>query len=95
MEDEAGQLLKKIMNRSSNDDDLHGGAYTGGAGIAYAMLRASSSSFNHSREESMKYGRRILMQHLEAAKKVNFKHSSKKTVALVLSIDLMNAVALF
>lgn len=75
LENEAGQLLKKIMNRSLSNDDLHGGAYTGGAGIAYAMLRASSSSFNHSREESMKYGRSVLMQHLEAVRKVRSKHS--------------------
>ncbi|KAM3725970.1 LanC-like protein [Dirofilaria immitis] len=69
LENEAEQFLRKIMNRSSNIDDLHGGAYTGGAGIAYAMLRASSSSFNHRCEESMKYGRRLLMQHLEAVRK--------------------------
>lgn len=73
LENEARQLLKKIMNRSLSNDDLHGGAYTGGAGIAYAMLRASSSSFTHDRKESTKYGKRILMLHLEAVRKVHFK----------------------
>ncbi|KAL3982406.1 Lanthionine synthetase C-like family protein [Acanthocheilonema viteae] len=85
LENEAEQLLKKIMNRSSSYDDLHGGAYTGGAGIAYAVLRASSSSFNHSREESMKYGRRVLMQHLEAVRK---KESSRETCYLLGSLSI-------
>ncbi|CAG9539667.1 unnamed protein product [Cercopithifilaria johnstoni] len=85
LENEAGQLLKKIMNRSSDDDDLHGGAYTGEAGIAYALLRASSSSFNHSREESMKYGRRILMRHLEAVRK---NKSNRETCYLLGSLSI-------
>lgn len=71
LENEAEQLLKKIMNRSLNGADLHGGAYAGAAGIAYAMLRASSSPFNRNREESLKYGRRVLTQHLEAVRKVH------------------------
>uniref|UniRef100_A0A915PFW6 Uncharacterized protein n=1 Tax=Setaria digitata TaxID=48799 RepID=A0A915PFW6_9BILA len=75
---EAEQLLKKIMNKSLSNDDLHGGAYTGGAGIAYAMLRASLSTFNHNREKPLRYGRRVLMQHLEAVIKVHFKHSLQR-----------------
>ncbi|EFO26306.1 hypothetical protein LOAG_02178 [Loa loa] len=85
LENEAEQLLKKIMNRPSSNDDLHGGAYTGGAGIAYALLRASSSSFNHNQEESMKYGRHILMQHLEAARK---EESNRETCYLLGSLSI-------
>ncbi|VDO26329.1 unnamed protein product [Onchocerca flexuosa] len=85
LENEARQILKKIMNRSSSNDDLHGGAYTGGAGIAYAILRASSSSFNHNRDESMKYGSRLLMQHLEAIRK---KESNRETYYLLGSLSV-------
>ncbi|VDO50244.1 unnamed protein product, partial [Brugia timori] len=85
LENEARQLLKKIMNRSLSNDDLHGGAYTGGAGIAYAMLRASSSSFTHDRKESTKYGKRILMLHLEAVRK---KESNRETCYLLGSLSI-------
>uniref|UniRef100_A0AAF5PHE5 LanC-like protein 3 n=1 Tax=Wuchereria bancrofti TaxID=6293 RepID=A0AAF5PHE5_WUCBA len=85
LENEARQLLKKIMNRSPSNDDLHGGAYTGGAGIAYAMLKASSSSFNHDREESTKYGKRVLMLHLEAVRK---KESNRETCYLLGSLSI-------
>lgn len=72
LENEAQKLLKKITKKSLSDHDLHGGAYTGEAGVAYAVLRASSSScFREQQEELLGYGRQVLQQHVKAAKKVS------------------------
>lgn len=70
LQNEAQKLLKKITKKSLSDNDLHGGAYTGEAGVAYAVLRASSSPcFREQQEELLGYGRQILQQHVKAAKK--------------------------
>ncbi|VDN07366.1 unnamed protein product [Thelazia callipaeda] len=68
LEQRALLYLREIFSQCYSNVDTHGGAYSGLAGIAYAMLRASFH-FEDNKFELLKFGNRILKQHYNEARK--------------------------
>ncbi|KHN80702.1 LanC-like protein 3 -like protein [Toxocara canis] len=76
LNDETKTLLNEICKRRAKDDDCHGGAYTGIAGIAYALLRAVQM-FPDREHTLLELCGQLTDKHLKAAKHADLQRESR------------------